>query len=273
MNTPRTLPVLLSLFPDNTSGLVNPQDVRDLIVSGPIRSPGDWLFVVNTSPVVGQVTWNGTDTVSLNAVDADGIDRSGPLAALATPGALLRMIDATSGAYLVARIVTVFSASAVWTMQAQPLATSGAFAVHDLVALGLVIPYMLGSPGASWATQNQGGAPALAGTAVATDSSGSGFVLAIAGGTVRAAVGLMQQPVGSADFGFVQSDGLLTLPDWSAATGGAALVNLGIYFLDPASPGQLTTTPPAAPGQIVQVIGRAVDPQILLLSIGLPILL
>lgn len=64
----------------------------------------------------------------------------------------------------------------------------------------------------------------------------------------------------------------LTTAQWTALTGGA-LSPGSLYFLDPATAGRLTTTPPSTPGQVIALIGRAVSTTLMVLAIEPPVLL
>ncbi len=65
---------------------------------------------------------------------------------------------------------------------------------------------------------------------------------------------------------------MLTLADWTAATGAAALSPGSSYFLA-TTPGQITTIAPTTVGQVVTRLGIAVSVQTLALDIQEPILL
>jgi len=65
-----------------------------------------------------------------------------------------------------------------------------------------------------------------------------------------------------------------TTAEWDAITGGAGGLTPGaLYFLDPTTPGMLTTTPPTAAGECVVEIGQALVTTELQVNIQRPILL
>lgn len=57
----------------------------------------------------------------------------------------------------------------------------------------------------------------------------------------------------------VVEDGDVTLDDWTAATGSVQLTARSRYYLDPSTAGKLTTTAPSTAGQILQLVGVALD--------------
>lgn len=272
-DTLRALPVLLSLFPDNHSGLIVPQGMRDLVISGPIRGPSEWLYKIGASPIDGQVSLGAGNVIHVAAVDADGVDRSIALGALAQAGSFVRLVNVANGSCLGARIITVAVAGPVWNLEYQALAAAGTFNVNDLVALGFLALQPGSTPGTTFTAANMEAFSILPGLAVASHSSGSGVVLASAAGAGGEAIGLQQDNPSPAANGVVQTGGLFYAGDWSAVTGTATLQARGLYFLDPATPGRLTTTPPTTPGQILQIVGVAVSPQLFALQLGVPFLL
>lgn len=126
---------------------------------------------------------------------------------------------------------------------------------------------------AGYDAENKTGSQQVAGAALAQHSSGSGFVLARADAIGTRCVGLLLQDTSSAVAGPVQTSGVVTVADWTAATGSASLSVHGRYFLDAATPGKLTLVPPSTVGQFVQAVGEAVGPQSLDVNIVDPILL
>ena len=110
------------------------------------------------------------------------------------------------------------------------------------------------------------------GQAVAGDPSGTGVILAIATGVATQAVGLATADVAVGFSTLYQVQGLFNLADWSNVTGSTSLLPLATYYLDTTS-GMLTTSAPVVPGQIVQIIGVAVDPQTLELKLDQTVLL
>lgn len=107
------------------------------------------------------------------------------------------------------------------------------------------------------------------GMAVAAHSSGSGIVRASNVGTT--AIGLATTTTAFTFAVTFQTGNVLTLDDWTRATGGASLSALGTYFLG-ATPGTLSLTAPTAVGSRVQIVGRAIAPKSLRLSLDFPIL-
>lgn len=68
---------------------------------------------------------------------------------------------------------------------------------------------------------------------------------------------------------------VLTTAQWDAVvTGQIGGLSVGtLYFLDPATAGKLTATAPSTRGQVVTIIGRAMSPTTLIITIGIPTLL
>lgn len=69
------------------------------------------------------------------------------------------------------------------------------------------------------------------------------------------------------------TDGYIDQDDWSAVTGSPTLAPGALYFLSATTAGQLTTTAPTLPGQVVIEVGRAVSSKRLAIEIQPPILL
>lgn len=272
-DTPRPLPNLLALFADNHAGAITPQDSRDLVVSGPLRSPADWLYLVGASAIAGSLAFPSATRVNLNVVDLDGVDRTAQLAALATPGAILRLVNFASSAYMVLQVEGASLTGAIWTFDVLVLTTSGTFTIGSLASASIMYPQLSQSPGTVYAASNKAGVLLPAGCALAVHSSGNGVVLADPTSSALAAVGLAQVDIGIGFTGTVQTGGLLNLVDWTAATGSPALATRGRYFLSIGSPGQISTAIPSGAGNILQEIGTAVSAQILRLEFGIPYLL
>ena len=116
---------------------------------------------------------------------------------------------------------------------------------------------------------NKGAASFWMGAAIARHPSGTGFVLAsnAAAGTTTIGLACLGAPAGQPEI--VQLDGLFNLDNWTPVTGSAALTPLGYYYLD-ATSGRLITTPPAAPA-LTQLVGLAISPNTLNLSIVPPV--
>lgn len=76
--------------------------------------------------------------------------------------------------------------------------------------------------------------------------------------------------------GEIQTDGILsaTTAQWDAQTGGTGGLTPGsVYYLDPDTPGKLTSTAPTDVGDFVVRVGRAVSTTEMEISIDQPILL
>ena len=128
----------------------------------------------------------------------------------------------------------------------------------------------LSSP--DFAAENKDGSTVSAGMAVAIHGSGTGFVRADADAIATRAVGLLTATTLNAVAGTVRTGDVLTLADWTAATGAPTLAAKADYFLSDTL-GLLTTTAPSGIGQIVQRIGYSLSPDSLMIEIDSPILL
>lgn len=115
--------------------------------------------------------------------------------------------------------------------------------------------------------ENKAAGTLVRGTAVATHSSGVGIIAAIASGLSRPCVGLLTEDTAPTFAGAVQKDGLFVLADWTPVTGSVTLVR-GPYYLDPGTPGMLTSIAPTADGDLVQPVGYAVAPDTLEVEIA-----
>lgn len=111
------------------------------------------------------------------------------------------------------------------------------------------------------------------GQVCAVQTSGSGVIRAVAGNALAAGVGLAALQIDPGQNSWVQCGGLFTLDDWTQVVGFRQLFSSSNYYLDAAFPGQLTRTPPAKVGDYLQLIGVAMTPNILLLTVGAAILL
>jgi hypothetical protein len=149
---------------------------------------------------------------------------------------------------------------------------------------GQVIVSRVGTPGpqgpagadgttATFDAENKSGGTLSAGIVVATHSSGSGTVKAIATAFGTLAIGLAAESTLSSVSGEVQTSGSLTLSDWTAITGATELVARGRYYLSAATAGLLTTTAPSTVGHIIQLVGVAISPSTLDIDPGEGILL
>jgi hypothetical protein len=67
--------------------------------------------------------------------------------------------------------------------------------------------------------------------------------------------------------GNVMTDGVLSNADWTTVLGTTALTAGSLYFLDPATAGKITATPPTTAGQYAVSIGRALNTTDLLVKI------
>lgn len=120
-------------------------------------------------------------------------------------------------------------------------------------------------------SENKSGSTVAAGMVVATHSSGTGFVLADGSSISYPAIGVTRASIANTVAGDVQTEGLITLSNWSASTGGATLTARANYFSDPANPGKLTTTVPTTVGYVVQLVGVAVSSDTMDLVLSSPI--
>jgi hypothetical protein len=101
---------------------------------------------------------------------------------------------------------------------------------------------------------------------------GSGCKLAIAADRLNTATGLVMADAFPGAPTSILLLGLLTLSDWTAATGGGALlVDGGRYFLSQGAPGVITTVPPSGAGQISQYIAKAISTTEIFVQIARPI--
>ncbi len=97
-----------------------------------------------------------------------------------------------------------------------------------------------------------------------------------AAGTAKVLGLMLDASTAAAAIGVVAMDGLLTLTtaQWDAVTGGSGgLVFNTDYFLDPATSGKITSTPPTTVGQLLVYIGTAMSTVDLMLDIDSPVLL
>lgn len=124
----------------------------------------------------------------------------------------------------------------------------------------------------SYSAENRSGSTLSAGAPVSVHFSGVGVVGASAADGSKPAVGLVQGDTAATFAATVQTDGPLTIGDWSAVTGTATLAARATYYLDTTTAG-LTTTPPSTGGQVVQRIGVAVSPTTLEIRLDRSILL
>ena len=131
-------------------------------------------------------------------------------------------------------------------------------------------PGPAGAPGGggsnpTFTAQNSTVSAILHGQAVALKNDGT-IQLANASNTLKPCAGLAAADIAPTVSGDVQTEGLFTLSDWTSVIGAVNLAPNSMYYLDVVS-GQITTVAPTTPGQIVQVIGRAVSVLVLDLQI------
>ncbi len=117
--------------------------------------------------------------------------------------------------------------------------------------------------GGGYTAVNKDATAILNGQAVATDVSGVGVVLASATSPATPAVGLAVGDTAPLAALSIKTAGLVTLSDWALVTGTSLLIPRARYYLDPATPGRLTSTAPSLSGQIVQQVGMALSSNIL----------
>lgn len=121
-----------------------------------------------------------------------------------------------------------------------------------------------------------GGAATLAvGTPIYISASGEFSAARANAFATVGVVGLVSSPtIAAASSGFVQTDGVLsgTTAQWDAITGDVGgLVPGQVYFLDAATAGRLTATPPSTVGQFVLQVGRALSETDFEITITIPI--
>jgi hypothetical protein len=140
------------------------------------------------------------------------------------------------------------------------LATASVTAAHQAVNL---------TSGESAATTPPGG--------VVYISAAGTFKLAQADTLTNAsAIGLAVASISAAASGNIATEGVLTLTtvQWDAVTGQIGGLTAGsTYYVDPSSPGKITTTNVSTTGQVSMQIGRALSTTQMSLNIGSPILL
>lgn len=121
--------------------------------------------------------------------------------------------------------------------------------------------------------ENKSGGIIYAGQPVCVHSSGSGVVQAQADDVDTRAIGLARVELADGETGDIQTEDIFVLADWTSATGSATLTARGIYYLDSANPGKLTSTAPIAIGDVVQEVGRAISDTMLAINIQQIVLL
>jgi len=116
-----------------------------------------------------------------------------------------------------------------------------------------------------WTAENATGAPIQPGQAVRVAAGGVAQLASAADNTAPVA-GLAVATVAPSVSGDYQTAGHLTLADWTAAAGASGLTPGATYWLS-ATPGQLTTTPPAGSGRSLQRVGQALSASTLAIQI------
>jgi hypothetical protein len=111
-----------------------------------------------------------------------------------------------------------------------------------------------------------------AGQALIVSTAGHCDLASASGIATAAVVGLCVTDVASGLAGIMQTGDVLTLDDWSDATGSATLSPGSAYYAAE-TPRQLTTTPPEGAGKCVTFIGRALSETSLAVEVAAPILL
>lgn len=119
-------------------------------------------------------------------------------------------------------------------------------------------------------SENKQGATVYAGQAAALHSSGTGIVLADASSVLTPALGIITADAAAGIAAEILTEGIVTLADWTAATGAASLTPNAVYYLSTTA-GLLTVTAPSTAGHYLQYIGRAITAQKLDISITQPI--
>ena len=116
--------------------------------------------------------------------------------------------------------------------------------------------------------QNVSGGEIKAGQLVAMHSSGVGFILADKGAIGTRAIGVAMETVANGFALVAQVGGILSLDDWTDATGASSLAALTRLYLG--DDGALTATPTETGGEILQLIGEPVGAQKLAINIAEP---
>ena len=89
-------------------------------------------------------------------------------------------------------------------------------------------------------------------------------------------IGLVQATIVTTGAGTIQTSGVMSLTTalWDAMAGTTGGLSYGVvYYLDPATSGNITSTAPTTVGQTAVRIGRAISTTELVISISQPILL
>ena len=112
------------------------------------------------------------------------------------------------------------------------------------------------------------------GQVVASSVLSGRMVRASAANNARNAIGLSVSSVNVGFSGDVQSVGIFVMSDWTAVIGTTHLTHGAKYFLANNAGGLSATPPPlSSAGQVVQLVGRAVNTTTLELCLSIPIIL
>jgi hypothetical protein len=126
-------------------------------------------------------------------------------------------------------------------------------------------------PGLFTRTNNNAGAITV-GQPVYVDGAGTvDLALADAAATTHVLGLVADASIAAAASGGIQTDGVLTAAtlDWDAVTGQVGGLTTGVqYYLDPTTPGNMTTTAPSATGDFVAPLGIAMSTTELEITIG-----
>lgn len=124
---------------------------------------------------------------------------------------------------------------------------------------------------------NSAGSPIVQGVPVYITGSGAVAPARANALSTGGVLGIANALIAPSGIGGVVVTGPLVLStaQWDAVvTGESGGLTVGsLYFLDPAVAGKLTVTAPSTPGQVVTLIGRAMSPTTLIITIAPPILL
>jgi len=130
---------------------------------------------------------------------------------------------------------------------------------------------------ASVAMTNNNASPIVIGNAVYCDGAGTvDLAQSDASGTVEVLGLVSDVSIGAAASGTIQTDGVLsaTTGQWDVIAGTTGGLAAGtVYYLDPDTPGYITSTAPTSGGEYVVRIGQAISTTELEISIEQPILL
>jgi hypothetical protein len=124
---------------------------------------------------------------------------------------------------------------------------------------------------------NSAGSPVVQGAPVYVTGSGTVAPAQANGFSTSGVLGIANALIAPSGIGGVVVTGPLVLStaQWDAVVTGESggLTSGTLYFLDSAVTGKLTATAPSTPGQVVTLIGRAISPTTLIITIGAPLLL